>query len=146
MAREAVLYLLCGVSKALKLNAVPSRYHCNSESRYRDRANELTSGTEPLVSVWYAFSCLSVEMSPRLLSVIDSSTSCLLLSRFSIKNDDALDEVGAWVTVSFSCMIYRCRDAFTQVADGLSFDRASTQSKVQAVISSDAAFALCWDV
>lgn len=75
---------------------------------------ELTSGTEALVSVWYAFSWLSVAIPPRLLSGIDSSTSCPLLSRFSIKNDDALDEVGAWLTVSFPFMIYRCRCSYAE--------------------------------
>lgn len=113
---KAVLYSLCGISIALKFKAVPSRYHC--KSLYGDRAVELEpSGAGALVSACCDLRTRPVETvstpaSPRLLADIDSCPFRPLPSKFSIKNDDALDEVGIWLSVSFSCMFSRFDGAF----------------------------------
>ena len=57
---------------------------------------------------------MSTSASPRLLFDIGSGPVRPLPSRFSIKNDDALDEVGVWFSVSFPCMFSRFHGAFTR--------------------------------
>ena len=144
----ATLYSLCGVSRALKFKAFAPRCHCKGESLYGDRAVELQpSGSGALTSAWCAFRTRSEEpvstpASPRLLSVTDSCLSLPLPSMFSIKKDDALDEVGVPLSLSFSCMFCpRFHAAFTQKPSESWFICALRQPTVQTFISSDAAFA-----
>lgn len=82
---------------------------------------------------------------PRPLFDIDPCPFRPLPSMFSIKNDEALDEVGVWLSVSFSCMFSQFHGAFMPKPSGSCLDCALRQSKVQAVISSVAAFALWSD-
>lgn len=85
---------------------------------------------------------VSTSASPRLQFDIGSVPVRPLPSRFSIKNDDALDEVGVWFSVSFPCMFSRFHGAFTPKPSGSCLNCALRQKKVQAVISSVAAFEL----
>lgn len=135
-------YSLCGISKALKFSAVPPWYHWNGASLYGDRAVELQpSGAGALVSARCAFWSLLVEavstpVSPWLLFDIDCPLRPLP-SRFSIKKDDALDEVGAWLSVCCSCMLSLFLGGFTRKPSWSCPDGVLRRPKV--VISSVAA-------
>lgn len=148
----SVAYLLCGVSTALKFKSVPSRHHCSGDSPYGHRTVESEpSGAGALVSAWWArwtplAEAVSTPHIPPAPFDVDRCPSGPLPSMFSIKNDEALDEVELCFSFSLPCMF--SSPNFTVrlrlIPSDSCLDRAFRQPKVQAqaVISNVAAVAL----
>lgn len=137
----ATLYSLSDVSSAEKLTSVPLRPHCTDESLWRDR----TARQEPPCADAFSSLPLATISAPQIHRSPLGSDSCplpLLPSRFSIKKDDALDEVGAWFPDTFSSIFSQTHGVSTPNASGSCLDGALRPPKSPIIILSAAACAL----
>lgn len=135
------LYSLSDVSSAAKLTPVLLRPHCTDESLYRDRP----AGQQPSRAGAFSSLPLATISAPQIHRSPLGSDSCplpLLPSRFSMKNDDAFDEVGAWFPDTFSSIFSQTHGVSTPNPSGSCLDCALQPPKSPIIILSAAACAL----